>query len=593
MSVRYDPLLTLALAEAIERRWAGTGVRSLAMDPVRRAASLRFADGSALVALFDRRSGTVLGFEEDPLGDEDARITRFGRMTLADVHAPPDERTILLSLAEDDGTRAAGIVLELKTNRWNTLCLSPVRTGAAVDEDAERWRVRYALWTRDVDGRRVGPGEPYEVPASDRRSLDASPSDTEWGAWLAEATAIEDDAAERVASQDEDQPARIPRAAALTTWAWTSALNYEWVFSDPVAALDRYRELHDCRARLLAGEEATFIGSRRWGLQPYPLELSGETTRSNGFFQAMRCALEDQGGPAAMLGNDASRQDEPAADDAELLERRLRKRLDREAKRVAALERQLGAAGPPEAPRELGQILLARKDGVPKGARSVLLQAFDGTQREIALDPALDVVGNAERFFEEARRRERAIEKLPTEIAGARTRLAGFQDALARLERDGPSDDLWRFVGERPPPSRARGKPRVEEERLPYARLRSSGGLEIRVGRGSKDNDALTFKHSAPDDIWLHAAQASGAHVILRWGKREENPPRRDLIEAATAAAVNSQARHSGSVAVVWTRRKYVRKPRKSPPGTVTPERVQTVMVEPDEDLIRRLREPD
>ncbi len=78
--------------------------------------------------------------------------------------------------------------------------------------------------------------------------------------------------------------------------------------------------------------------------------------------------------------------------------------------------------------------------------------------------------------------------------------------------------------------------------------------------------------------------------MVLRWGKKEENPPQRDLLEAAVAAAVNSGARHSGTVAVDWTRRKYVRKLRKAPPGTVTVERVKTLFVEPDPKLVERLR---
>jgi predicted ribosome quality control (RQC) complex YloA/Tae2 family protein len=119
----------------------------------------------------------------------------------------------------------------------------------------------------------------------------------------------------------------------------------------------------------------------------------------------------------------------------------------------------------------------------------------------------------------------------------------------------------------------------------------TSGGLELRIGRGSRDNDELTFRHSAPDDVWLHARQSPGAHVILRWGRRDENPPQRDLVEAAIAAAVNSEARHSKTVAVDWTRRKHVRKPRKAPPGTVVPDRVKTLFVEPDEALLRRLSE--
>ena len=571
MSVRFDPLLTRALAREIRDRWSGAEVRSLSMDRARSAAALAFADGSHLLALLGREAGFLLPSDADPLlNGEGMRTSRFGRMTLARIDAPADERTILLWLAEPDGSIGGGVALELHTNRWNVLSLIPGR-------DGDGWRVRYALWTRDVGGRRVGPGEPYPIPASERRAVDDAPDAGEWEAWLTEATGGAKATADAL------------RPAALGTWAWISALNYEWVFERPETSLDRYNELR----ALVAGDGPrvpTWLTDRRWGLQPYPHPLGqDDAQRFGGVFEAMEAACEDAGGTSRVLEGDATETD--ARSDDERLGRRLTDRIGREEKRIAALERQLAAAGPPEAARELGQILLARKDAVRRGDASVTLPAFDGTRREIALDPKLDVVGNAEKFFEEARRRERALERLPAEIAGARTRIRGFEDGLARLEREGPSEELWRLAGVTPRAGRGRTSSPGEEQRLPYWRLLSSGGLEIRVGRGARDNDELTFRHSAPDDIWMHASQVSGAHVILRWGRKDEKPPQRDLIEAAVAAAVNSGARHSGAVAVAWTRRKYVRKPRKSPPGTVTPDRVQTVMVEPDESLVRALRE--
>jgi hypothetical protein len=125
---------------------------------------------------------------------------------------------------------------------------------------------------------------------------------------------------------------------------------------------------------------------------------------------------------------------------------------------------------------------------------------------------------------------------------------------------------------------------------LPYRRYRSSGGLEIRVGRGARYNDELTFHHAAPDDVWLHARHAAGAHVVLRW-PGPGNPPHRDLEEAAVLAAIHSRARTSGSAPVDWTLRKYVRKPRGAAPGAVLPQRVRTIFVEPDPALADRLTE--
>jgi predicted ribosome quality control (RQC) complex YloA/Tae2 family protein len=122
--------------------------------------------------------------------------------------------------------------------------------------------------------------------------------------------------------------------------------------------------------------------------------------------------------------------------------------------------------------------------------------------------------------------------------------------------------------------------------------FRTSGGLEVRVGRSSADNDRLTFRESAPNDVWLHARSVAGSHTILRWTDPQGSPPARDLEEAAQLAAYFSRARSSGVVPVDWTRRKHVRKPRGAAPGAVVPQQVRTLFVEPDEKAVERLRWP-
>jgi predicted ribosome quality control (RQC) complex YloA/Tae2 family protein len=78
--------------------------------------------------------------------------------------------------------------------------------------------------------------------------------------------------------------------------------------------------------------------------------------------------------------------------------------------------------------------------------------------------------------------------------------------------------------------------------------------------------------------------------VVLRWSDKDANPPQQDLAEAAVLAALHSKSRTSGTVAVDWTRRKYVRKPRKAKPGSVLLERSKTIFVEPDSAVEERLR---
>jgi predicted ribosome quality control (RQC) complex YloA/Tae2 family protein len=87
----------------------------------------------------------------------------------------------------------------------------------------------------------------------------------------------------------------------------------------------------------------------------------------------------------------------------------------------------------------------------------------------------------------------------------------------------------------------------------------------------------------------MHVRETPGSHVVLRWGRKDQNPPEADIAEAALVAAVLSRARGSGIVPVAWTRRKYVRKPRKAAAGTVLPERTRTVFVQPDAERVKRM----
>lgn len=602
MPVRYDPSIATGLAREILARWQGTRVRALHMDAGRRTAELELEDES-LLALLAPGAGFLVPAPRGTLAGEGVRTTRLGGAALADAWAPPDERGLLLAISDSEGRPRGAVALELQTNHWNLLSLEPAETtpepGNSAPESGEagrlrsiRWRIAHALWTRDVGGRRLRPGQPYAPPGSTRRAIDSPPTPEQW----------------RAAIEDVD-PARA-RGTVLRTWAWTSTLNVDWVLGrtdedgaperprelgeeappvDPDASFARYLEIRTAAE----GGGDTWIVPRRWGPQPYPARLGEPAARrADSLLAALRETCEDAGGPRRLLERMAGGEedaDRAGGEEDDRLARALDKRMDALRRKRAALERQLRDAGSPEEARSIAQLLLVRKDLVKKGEREIHLEDFDGTARRIELDPALDGVSNAERYFAEARRRERALTRIPEEIADADARLERLEGAHERLEEEGPSEELWRLAGGRPDARTPRTSPGEPETRLPYTSLRSSGGLEIRVGRGARDNDDLTFRHSSPEDIWLHARQVSGAHVILRWDRKDQNPPHRDLHEAAVAAAVNSGARHSGAVPVVWTRRKYVRKPRKSPPGTVVPDRVKTVFVEPDDALLRRL----
>ena len=99
------------------------------------------------------------------------------------------------------------------------------------------------------------------------------------------------------------------------------------------------------------------------------------------------------------------------------------------------------------------------------------------------------------------------------------------------------------------------------------------------IGTSAKGNERVTFELATQDDIWLHARQIPGSHVILRTAGRE--PPRDVLEQAAGLAAHYSRSREDTRVPVDWTHRKFVRKIRGGPPGLVSYVNERTLDVAP------------
>jgi predicted ribosome quality control (RQC) complex YloA/Tae2 family protein len=352
----------------------------------------------------------------------------------------------------------------------------------------------------------------------------------------------------------------------LETVAFTSAVNVTALLNDP----DSYVLWE--RLRTLEGPDPCLLESER-GKQPYPIVIEGyEVEKFTSILDALEAAAE------AADGNH-----HPAG----LVLRQLDRALNQARGKVRGLQRELEEAADPEVAREKANLILARLGEIGRGVSQVSLTGFLGETVIVDLDPTLSPHENAEALYREASRQQRARDRLPALLEKARAKVAHFEAVLEGV-REGRIDTEEARDALPSQSRRERGHASRKEARLPFKRFRSSSGLEILVGRGPSDNDELTFRHARPDDIWLHAREAGGAHVVLRWS-REDAPPGRDLSEAAVLAALNSRARNAGVVPVDWTRRKHVRKPRKAPPGTVRIDEVSTLFVEPDPGLPDRL----
>src|SRR5690606_2093522 len=302
--------------------------------------------------------------------------------------------------------------------------------------------------------------------------------------------------------------------------------------------------------------------------QPYPLPLPGvRGERFPTLLDAIAAAgAEVAPAAAGAVPRAALERLEARIGELERRAARLREELERAAPRAAEARRQAGPLRPQPG-------LAAR------GMTEVELPDFAGGTVRVALDPALTPVENAHRLYGAARKRERAAAQLPARIQATEQAARRLGTLLERaLAGTAEPAEVEAALGRAGAGAGRRGK---DTGRLPpYRRYRTSGGLEVRVGRNRRANDELTFHHSSPTDVWLHARDVAGSHVVLRWPDPESNPPARDLAEAAVLAALHSRARTSGTVAVDWTRRRYVRKQRNAPPRLVVPDRLRTLFVD-------------
>lgn len=124
-------------------------------------------------------------------------------------------------------------------------------------------------------------------------------------------------------------------------------------------------------------------------------------------------------------------------------------------------------------------------------------------------------------------------------------------------------------------------------DHTPFRRYQSSSGFDLYVGKNREENASLTFQKARPDDLWFHAKQSPGSHVILFTGKKNANLE--DLLDAAQLAVFFSSAHDSSAVPVDYTKRKFVRKRPHAEPGQVLYQREKTLYITPDRDRLRRL----
>jgi predicted ribosome quality control (RQC) complex YloA/Tae2 family protein len=239
---------------------------------------------------------------------------------------------------------------------------------------------------------------------------------------------------------------------------------------------------------------------------------------------------------------------------------------------------------------KFGKLLIANLHLIKKGDSTALVEDYvSGSHEilEITIDTHLTPAKNAERYFEKADKSRRAANEQCHRLAELTEQQKSISQLLNRMEDVITADDLHGFEEENRKELlkfglkiKKAGQIRKEEP-SPFRVFTVAGGFQVWAGKSGENNDLLSTRHTAKNDLWFHARGVGGSHVVLKIGTGKGEVSKQAIEQAAAIAAYYSKMKNSKLVPVAMCEGKYVRKPKGVPPGTVTLEREKTLFVEP------------
>lgn len=268
---------------------------------------------------------------------------------------------------------------------------------------------------------------------------------------------------------------------------------------------------------------------------------------------------------------------------------RVQTELDKNIKKLAKQEKELAATENAEEFRQKGELLTTYLSMVPNNQDQVELDNYYTNEKiTIALDKSLTPNQNAQRYFKKYQKLKEAVKHLTGLIEETKhtiTYLESVETALSHASISDIEDIREELVETGFVKRRTRDK--RHKRKKPEQYLASDGKTIIMVGRNNLQNDELTFKMAKKGELWFHAKDIPGSHVLI---KDNLNPSDEVKTDAAELAAYYSKSRLSNLIQVDMIEAKKLNKPTGAKPGFVTYTGQKTLRVTPTEEKINSMR---
>ena len=269
--------------------------------------------------------------------------------------------------------------------------------------------------------------------------------------------------------------------------------------------------------------------------------------------------------------------------------RRVENELQKNRHKLKKQKKELLATDNAEEFRQKGELLTTFLHQVPNDQDHVILDNYYTNQPiTIALDKALTPNQNAQRYFKRYQKLKEAVKYLTDLIEETKATILYLESVETVLNQAGLEEiaeireELIQtgFI-------RRRQREKIQKRKKPEQYLASDGKTIIYVGRNNLQNEELTFKMARKEELWFHAKDIPGSHVVISGNL---DPSDEVKTDAAELAAYFSKGRLSNLVQVDMIEVKKLNKPTGGKPGFVTYTGQKTLRVTPDPEKIASMK---
>ncbi len=229
--------------------------------------------------------------------------------------------------------------------------------------------------------------------------------------------------------------------------------------------------------------------------------------------------------------------------------------------------------------KTLADILMANLHQLKKGQESAELYDFyNDTMVTIPLKKAQSPQENAERYYRKGKNQSLELKHVEKNLEEEKKKLTEVEEMLESIREETNMKALRKLYKATFSNQGHKKQKTTNADKFKHFTIE---GFDVYAGKGAKTNDLLTLQFANKNDLWLHAREQTGSHVIIR-NKGVQEFPKPVIEKAAGLAAYYSKGKGESMCPVVYTRKKYVWKPKGSNPGQVNYKNETMIMAEPE-----------